>query len=298
MKEQDIAFIRCPSCNSLIPSTATRCRMCGFNLAGEEDVSVQEQKPGGRVKQKTVSLDAQNVEQIKDASKKTKANASVESEKNRANTSEDEELGRDIMEAPPERNTSDRKGTRRISKPPTREPEKVVEEDLPVELPVEVEYEEVKDSEIESRVEQDSEAVESDDSSSASAVVEASKAQSGASSSCLLGWLVNYQDDKHGLAIEIREGRFLVSREKLRDNDISIFNESISTPHCLLQAAGFEEIKVADLMSEAGTFLKKASDKDFKKALEAKPLSNGDILKLGDYEFIVCLIPKLDKKSE
>jgi len=67
VKEQDLAFVRCPSCNSLIPSTAKRCRMCGYVLSENEASrsGTETLKPRSRVKQRTVSLSPEKVSELK-----------------------------------------------------------------------------------------------------------------------------------------------------------------------------------------------------------------------------------------
>lgn len=58
----ELTFVRCPSCRSLVPVTASRCRICNNPLeggakAGESDTS----KQAGRVRQKTISASAEEL---------------------------------------------------------------------------------------------------------------------------------------------------------------------------------------------------------------------------------------------
>ena len=58
----ELTFVRCPSCRSLVPVTASRCRICNNPLeggakAGESDSS----KQAGRVRQKTISASAEEL---------------------------------------------------------------------------------------------------------------------------------------------------------------------------------------------------------------------------------------------
>jgi hypothetical protein len=55
--EIELTFIRCPSCKNLMPSTAVKCGMCGFDLGGGDDVSEEQQKKP-RLRQKTFSARA------------------------------------------------------------------------------------------------------------------------------------------------------------------------------------------------------------------------------------------------
>jgi len=55
----DLTFVRCPTCRSLVPASASRCRICNATLeaggkaAGDAGV--------GRVRQKTVSASPDEV---------------------------------------------------------------------------------------------------------------------------------------------------------------------------------------------------------------------------------------------
>ncbi|MFN8391711.1 MAG: FHA domain-containing protein [Bdellovibrionota bacterium] len=86
-EETELTFIRCPSCRSLIPAIATRCRMCGAQF--EKGAAPQSQPPAqsqptsqpaaqeestgdpyeaqkrSRVRQRTISASPDEVEQIK-----------------------------------------------------------------------------------------------------------------------------------------------------------------------------------------------------------------------------------------
>ena len=43
-KDNNMTFVRCPSCNSLVPALSTRCRMCGANIEANSDEEKQEPK--------------------------------------------------------------------------------------------------------------------------------------------------------------------------------------------------------------------------------------------------------------
>lgn len=106
----------------------------------------------------------------------------------------------------------------------------------------------------------------------------------------LLGWFVNYSTDANGKCFEIRNGKKFIGRQELRPHDLLIPDSAISTPHCLLSAEG-GKIGLQDLMSEQGTFVKHVGDNEFKKIDSSVILKHGDILRLGTFELIVCLIP-------
>jgi hypothetical protein len=70
-EETELTFVRCPSCRSLIPAIATRCRMCGaqFEKGGEaqSDSNQDQSDPSrkSRVRQRTISATPEEVDQIK-----------------------------------------------------------------------------------------------------------------------------------------------------------------------------------------------------------------------------------------
>ncbi|HMO17047.1 MAG TPA: FHA domain-containing protein [Oligoflexia bacterium] len=58
MSTQEIVlkFIKCPSCKSLMPSTAVKCGMCGFELKVVEEEPSSESVRKGRLRQRTTSF--------------------------------------------------------------------------------------------------------------------------------------------------------------------------------------------------------------------------------------------------
>jgi len=59
----DLTFVRCPSCRSLVPASATRCRICNNPLdALHADEGEEAKQGGGRVRQKTITASPQEVE--------------------------------------------------------------------------------------------------------------------------------------------------------------------------------------------------------------------------------------------
>ncbi len=67
-EETELTFIRCPSCRSLVPAVATRCRMCGYSFEsgaadGEESAdSADASKSRSRVRQRTISATKEQME--------------------------------------------------------------------------------------------------------------------------------------------------------------------------------------------------------------------------------------------
>lgn len=61
----ELTFVRCPTCRSLVPASASRCRICNATLeAGAKAASSEPQAPQGRARQKTVSAAAEEVRNI------------------------------------------------------------------------------------------------------------------------------------------------------------------------------------------------------------------------------------------
>lgn len=60
----DLTFVRCPSCRSLVPASASRCRICNNPLDGLGKEEPDQAKSGGRVRQKTITASPQEVEAV------------------------------------------------------------------------------------------------------------------------------------------------------------------------------------------------------------------------------------------
>ena len=55
----ELTFVRCPSCRSLVPASAARCRICNNQLEGTANGAASDaNRTGGRVRQKTISASA------------------------------------------------------------------------------------------------------------------------------------------------------------------------------------------------------------------------------------------------
>ncbi len=106
----------------------------------------------------------------------------------------------------------------------------------------------------------------------------------------LMGWFVNYRDGGSGSAIEIRSGRYFIGRESVKKSDLVVHDESVSTPHCLVSASPSKGLKVQDLMSERGTFVRRRNQDSFFQYTDPVTLHHGDWLRFGDYEVLIVLI--------
>jgi len=111
----------------------------------------------------------------------------------------------------------------------------------------------------------------------------------------LVGWLISFNNPA-GEGIELRSGRFFVTSDKVKPDDLVLDHSSISVPHCIFKADKGSGFMVQDLMSENGTWIKKAGESDYSELVEATPVDHGDYLKLGDFETLVCLVPREKKK--
>ena len=107
----------------------------------------------------------------------------------------------------------------------------------------------------------------------------------------LIGWLVTYEKNKSGHAIELRSGRYFVGSERLRESDLVIEDDSISTPQCLVNSSREGGIVIQDMVSEHGTMIKKYDSDNFVEIEDTAQLEHGDCLRLGSFEVTVCLIP-------
>jgi hypothetical protein len=105
----------------------------------------------------------------------------------------------------------------------------------------------------------------------------------------LFGWLVSYGDPE-GDAIELREGRVLVTGSSLKKGDLVIDAPSISTPHAMLMMSVENGFFIQDLISERGVWVRKKGDDTYHREDNSVQLSHGDWLRLGDLEFVVSLV--------
>lgn len=62
----DLTFIRCPSCRSLVPAVSSRCRMCGNPLRSDAPSESPEERKTARVRQPTASLSGGQADELRD----------------------------------------------------------------------------------------------------------------------------------------------------------------------------------------------------------------------------------------
>jgi hypothetical protein len=391
-EETELTFIRCPSCRSLVPAVATRCRMCGHYFEGESTDTQGESgdlaKRKSRVRQRTISV---SKDEIEDAAQ---PEAELETQSAQADSFEMMESFAEVP-ANEEESAIEETGPERWEAPVTnrpveREPEPEPELTVPPMTRIEPAHEphswEDRRPVSASHPESDEELAEGsfedvlngeedyllddEDSEDSSETVGGSPAEetrplgrkrrrrrrkrrhgggeqqnvavamavennrettvepkresimasqesnmhesafgrggdsrsqgnpafeeAGASAQkedTLLGWFVNYEQDSRGLAGELRAGRFFIGRQRLRKNDMVIADSAISTPHCLIAASRTEGLKIQDLMSEQGTFIKRKGKDSFVQINDVVTVEHGDCLRFGGYEVLVCLVP-------
>lgn len=111
----------------------------------------------------------------------------------------------------------------------------------------------------------------------------------------LFGWLVSYSDP-NGLATELREGRFFVSRSSLKGNDLLLEDPSVSTPHALVNVSVSDGLRIQDLMSERGVFVRRRNADTYQRVTETVRVEHGEWLRFGDVEFLVSLVAQVGVK--
>lgn len=341
--EIELTFIRCPSCKSLMPSTAHKCGMCGLNMDSDDEVQPERKV---RLRQRSMT----NVGNLFDSEVPSSGSLEAADEATDFSDSKDiikpiistrvredfeEEYSEEIEESEEEsedvengldyaaENTEEpirrkRKRRRRKKKNPgidraidegqVEESPKSVEPLIAMPLAEEVNsIEEVDEPLLNHDIHKttyESLTVKPQLEGKVSAPVvdtqidnfhekdDFNHRNNMSNSNKLLGWFVNYSTDEAGKSYEIRLGKKFIGRQQLRAHDLLIPDSAISTPHCLLNAE-VGKLNLQDLMSEQGTYIRQSGEVNFKKIDSTVQLNHGDILKLGSFELVVCLIPAI-----
>ena len=105
----------------------------------------------------------------------------------------------------------------------------------------------------------------------------------------IFGWLVSYVDS-NGSSIELREGRFFVSSTQLRNTDLVLEDDTISTPHAMFTIGTDTGILIQDLKSDRGIFVRTADATAYRREYDTVVLQHGDWVRFGDLEFLVSVI--------
>lgn len=111
----------------------------------------------------------------------------------------------------------------------------------------------------------------------------------------LFGWFVNYSDPD-GIATELREGKFFVTRSRLKENDFIIDRDSISTPHALISVSNEGGFQLQDLMSDKGVYVRRKGSGSFERAPDRIKVEHGDWIRFGEVELLLCLVAHVGVK--
>ncbi len=107
----------------------------------------------------------------------------------------------------------------------------------------------------------------------------------------LCAWLVSFVSAK-GESFELREGKYFVTQNSIKDKDIVINEKSISAPHAILTVSSDEGISLQDLMSDNGSFYKDPEDDDFEEVEDSVDLEHHSKIRLGNVEFLVVFLKR------
>lgn len=301
-EEAELTFIRCPSCRSLVPAVASRCRMCGHNFSeAKSSVAQQENQASQTIIPTIVPREQQLLSEQSDVAPESPAHFSSdqgqkeESPTRITNFLAEQELREKVSQVDavekiiPEVLTDDTEFMRRRRrKKRKRRPDQLVEHSIG----------QIIDNPTRSENDMDNYSTETRTPVINNPVVNRNGAiQFGESTKVgregvLVGWFVSYGVNQSGASQEIRSGQFFIGRQRLRDNDLLIQDDSVSTPHLLIRAADQGGFLVQDLLSEEGTYIKRAGQSEFTRCEEPTKVSHGDTLRIGRYETLVCLLPK------
>ncbi|WKZ57185.1 MAG: FHA domain-containing protein [Bdellovibrionota bacterium] len=111
----------------------------------------------------------------------------------------------------------------------------------------------------------------------------------------LFGWLVSYRIAE-GHAVELREGKFFVTQSSLKEHDLVLEDDSVSTPHALITVSLDQGLMVQDLMSERGVHVRRRREDGYQRIAESEVLRHGDWVRFGDVEFLVSLIAHVGER--
>lgn len=264
----ELTFIRCPSCRSLVPALSTRCRMCGTTL----EQGVAGDKKTEDLKLETVekeTMQSEEVDPLNDFLEDDQDYGGDRFDKDAAVKELDDLL--DELSAQEEAENGHNR----------EEPVQVKSEikETPSKAPAKAERKEVKKEVKEEKIME----TKSEKSSVSFKQVRTQAA--------LFGWLVSY-DKSEGNSLELREGKFFVTRNSLKKTDLILADDSVSTPHAMItvnQELGFQ---LQDLMSEQGVFVKRRDAEDYDLIEDIEVIENGDWVRFGKVEYLVVFLPE------
>lgn len=290
----ELTFVRCPSCRSLVPAVSTRCRMCGVALdpTAQDDAAKSDSSKGNRVRQRTM---AQKGSELSVAANRIREELGANTENEELDEHGADPLSDYIEESKVENKDATNREAKRhdqsngeVSASAPGTPTKtgvrsdmgnthIIERTKAAHAP-------------------GAEGIAAKGTSDAVASIQGKDKVKGVvpyrrddNKGRLFGWLVNYSNPD-GVSNELREGRFFVSSKNLKENDLLIDDSSISTPHAFVSITAEQGLKIQDLMSDRGVFLRKKNADTYQRVAEAFNVEHGDWVRFGDVEFLVCIV--------
>jgi hypothetical protein len=112
----------------------------------------------------------------------------------------------------------------------------------------------------------------------------------------IVGFLVSFDSNPDGDFFELRSGRLIItSDESSPGSIIHISDSTVSPSHAILRMTPSGDIQVLDQLSEFGTEVRKGATAEVIQLSGDKcSLNHGDVLKVGERSFHVCLVARSD----
>jgi hypothetical protein len=112
------------------------------------------------------------------------------------------------------------------------------------------------------------------------------------SGGALVGFLVSFDADPKGGFVELREGRIIVSSEKVGAAPCLVIEDSSVSPmHAIIRVLSGEPLYILDQLSEFGTRIQHADTGESESLYGEKGVAkHGDVVLFGEKKFHVCLV--------
>lgn len=112
----------------------------------------------------------------------------------------------------------------------------------------------------------------------------------------IIGFLVSYDSNPDGDFFELRSGRLIITSDETSSGSIIYISDSTVSPsHAILRMTPSGDIQVLDQLSEFGTEVRKGATAEVIQLSGDKcSLNHGDVLKVGERSFHVCLVARSD----
>lgn len=118
-----------------------------------------------------------------------------------------------------------------------------------------------------------------------------------APTSKLIGFLVSFEGNEFGEMFEVRAGRWLITSRPTDQGEFIFINDpSVSPMHAVVRVTKEGKVQILDQLSEHGTGVKKVgSDEEVDVAGSMVTVEHGDMVRFGNRNFVVCLVPDFRK---